>query len=87
MFIARTIPELRDHLARFERPAFVPTMGNLHDGHIALVTQAKPLGDATVASIFVNRLQFLPHEDFDTCLLYTSPSPRDKRQSRMPSSA
>jgi pantoate--beta-alanine ligase len=66
MFIARTIPELRDHLARFERPAFVPTMGNLHDGHIALVTQAKPLGDATVASIFVNRLQFLPHEDFDT---------------------
>jgi pantoate--beta-alanine ligase len=66
MFIARTIPELRDHLARFERPAFVPTMGNLHDGHIALVTQAKPLGDTTVASIFVNRLQFLPHEDFDT---------------------
>ncbi|MGH8803557.1 MAG: pantoate--beta-alanine ligase, partial [Polaromonas sp.] len=48
------------------RPAFVPTMGNLHDGHIALVKQAKPLGDVTVSSIFVNRLQFAPHEDFDS---------------------
>lgn len=66
MHIARTIPELRDHLGRYRRPAFVPTMGNLHDGHLALVRQAKPLGDVTVASIFVNRLQFLPHEDFDT---------------------
>lgn len=44
---------------------FVPTMGNLHEGHVALVRQAKPLGDVTVASIFVNRLQFLPHEDFE----------------------
>ncbi|MFM2274188.1 MAG: pantoate--beta-alanine ligase PanC [Pseudomonadota bacterium] len=66
MHIVRTITELRDLLAAFKRPAFVPTMGNLHDGHIALVEQAKPLGDVTVASIFVNRLQFLPHEDFDT---------------------
>ncbi|SFP95339.1 pantoate--beta-alanine ligase [Variovorax sp. 770b2] len=66
MYIAHTIAELRDHLSAFKRPAFVPTMGNLHDGHIALITQARPLGDATVASIFVNRLQFLPHEDFDT---------------------
>ncbi|MDQ0013579.1 pantoate--beta-alanine ligase [Variovorax boronicumulans] len=66
MYIAHTIAELRDHLSAFKRPAFVPTMGNLHDGHIALITQAKPLGDVTVASIFVNRLQFLPHEDFDT---------------------
>jgi pantoate--beta-alanine ligase len=66
MLIARTIDELRQHLGAFQRPAFVPTMGNLHDGHLDLVRRAKPLGDVTVASIFVNRLQFLPHEDFDT---------------------
>jgi pantoate--beta-alanine ligase len=66
MYIATTIEELRARLSASQRPAFVPTMGNLHEGHIALVRQARLLGDATVASIFVNRLQFLPHEDFDT---------------------
>jgi len=66
MLIARSLADLRDALAPYRHPAFVPTMGNLHDGHIALVRQAKPLGDVTVASIFVNRLQFLPHEDFDS---------------------
>lgn len=66
MQIARTIDELRTMLAAHDWPAFVPTMGSLHDGHLALVRRAKTLGDVTVASIFVNRLQFLPHEDFDT---------------------
>ncbi len=66
MHIVHTIAELRGALSGFKRPSFVPTMGNLHDGHIALVKQAKPLGDVTVSSIFVNRLQFAPHEDFDS---------------------
>ena len=66
MKIVHTIADLRGALSGFKRPAFVPTMGNLHDGHIALVRQAKPLGDVTVSSIFVNRLQFAPHEDFDS---------------------
>lgn len=66
MQVVRTIAELRRALRQAERPAFVPTMGNLHAGHLALVAQAHPQGDATVASIFVNRLQFLPHEDFDS---------------------
>ena len=64
MLIARTLDELRQHLSIYKQPAFVPTMGNLHDGHLDLLRTAKPLGDVTVASIFVNRLQFLPHEDF-----------------------
>lgn len=66
MYIATTVEELGAHLSASKRPAFVPTMGNLHEGHIALIKQARPLGDTTVASIFVNRLQFLPNEDFDT---------------------
>ncbi|MDB5843667.1 MAG: pantothenate synthetase [Polaromonas sp.] len=66
MHIVHTIAELREQLSGFKRPAFVPTMGNLHEGHIALVRQARPLGDVTVSSIFVNRLQFAPHEDFDS---------------------
>ena len=64
MLIARTVAELRHHLSAFKQPVFVPTMGNLHEGHLNLLRLAKPLGDVTVASIFVNRLQFLPHEDF-----------------------
>ena len=66
MHIVHTIADLRQRLSPYKRPAFVPTMGNLHDGHIALLKQARPLGDVTVSSIFVNRLQFAPHEDFDS---------------------
>jgi pantoate--beta-alanine ligase len=65
MRIVHSVPELREALAPYRAPAFVPTMGNLHEGHISLVEKAKPLGDVSVASVFVNRLQFLPHEDFD----------------------
>ena len=66
MKIIHTIAELREELGAYRHPAVVPTMGNLHAGHLALVRQAKPLGDITVSTIFVNRLQFAPHEDFDT---------------------
>lgn len=66
MQIVHTIADLRSTLSSYRHPAVVPTMGNLHAGHLALVRQAKPLGDITVSTIFVNRLQFAPHEDFDT---------------------
>lgn len=66
MKIVHSVTDLRTHLAQHRSTAFVATMGNLHAGHLALVQQAKTLADITVASIFVNRLQFLPHEDFDT---------------------
>ncbi len=66
MKIVHTLDDLRSTLRPFNSPALVPTMGNLHAGHLDLVRTARPLGDVTVASIFVNRLQFAPHEDFDT---------------------
>lgn len=66
MKVVHTIADLRAALRGCDCPAFVPTMGNLHAGHLALIDQAKPLGDLCVASIFVNRLQFAPHEDFDS---------------------
>jgi pantoate--beta-alanine ligase len=66
MQIVHTLPALADALQPYRHPAVVPTMGNLHQGHLALVRQAKPLGDLTVATIFVNRLQFGPQDDFDT---------------------
>ena len=67
MQLVHTLAELRAAVAAGGRaPAFVPTMGNLHAGHLALVQQAREAGGPVVASIFVNRLQFAPHEDFDS---------------------
>ena len=65
MKIVHSIEELRDQLRGQNRIAFVPTMGNLHDAHLALMRLAHQHGDPVVASIFVNRLQFGPNEDFD----------------------
>lgn len=65
MKVVRTIEELRDQLRGQNRVAFVPTMGNLHAAHLSLMAMAHRHGDPVVASIFVNRLQFGPNEDFD----------------------
>ena len=66
MKIISDIQELRDHLRGQTRASFVPTMGNLHEGHLSLMRLARQHGDPVVASIFVNRLQFGPNEDFDS---------------------
>ncbi|MEK6592917.1 MAG: pantoate--beta-alanine ligase [Pseudomonadota bacterium] len=65
MDIIHSVSALRERLQRVPNNVFVPTMGNLHDGHIQLINIAKPRAACTVVSIFVNRLQFGPREDFD----------------------
>jgi pantoate--beta-alanine ligase len=70
MIVAPDTTALRHHIRGLKdssrRIAFVPTMGNLHAGHLALVTQAQACADAVVVSIFVNPMQFAAHEDLDT---------------------
>lgn len=65
MQIIHTIQELRAWRKNAGTVAFVPTMGNLHEGHLELVREAKKRADSVVVSIFVNRLQFGQGEDFD----------------------
>ena len=74
MKVVHTISDLRAALPGPGRTAFVPTMGNLHDGHLSLIRQARQHGIPVVTSIFVNRLQFAPHEDFER---YPRTLPRD----------
>ena len=74
MRIAHTIKELRAALAGAPPPALVPTMGGLHRGHLSLIRIAKELGRPVVATIFINRLQFAPTDDFER---YPRTLPRD----------
>jgi pantoate--beta-alanine ligase len=65
MKIFHEVAPLRAALKQNGRVVLVPTMGNLHEGHIRLMQDARAHGDAVVATIFVNRLQFRPGEDFE----------------------
>jgi len=69
MLTATTIAEVRAHVGRWrenhERVVFVPTMGNLHAGHVSLIEAARKHGKRFVSSIFVNPMQFGPNEDFN----------------------
>lgn len=65
MRVVQHIDDLRAQMHGQNRVAFVPTMGNLHEGHLSLMRLAAKYGDPVLASIFVNRLQFAPGEDFE----------------------
>ncbi|AFZ82907.1 pantoate--beta-alanine ligase [Candidatus Kinetoplastidibacterium crithidiae] len=66
MIIVNSFEEMRTHLKKINSLiSFVPTMGSLHDGHLTLIDKAKNNSKYVIASIFVNRLQFGPKEDFE----------------------
>jgi pantoate--beta-alanine ligase len=65
MEVIKTIGELRQRLLHEPQVACVPTMGNIHDGHLSLVRIARSHAPVTVTTIFVNRLQFGQGEDFE----------------------
>jgi pantoate--beta-alanine ligase len=77
--VCETVQELRDWRQKLDgsdlKVGFVPTMGALHDGHAALIRRARAECDKVVVSVFVNPLQFAPHEDFDK---YPRPFERDR---------
>src|SRR5213593_2825028 len=79
----RGVDALRRTVAGFRRRnrriAFVPTMGAIHRGHLSLVARARASADRVVASIFVNPLQFGPHEDYRR---YPRPARHDQRSLR-----
>ncbi|BAN36024.1 pantoate/beta-alanine ligase [Sulfuricella denitrificans skB26] len=66
MQIVAAVQTIRERLKSEPSVAFVPTMGNLHQGHLALVRQAREHGRCVVVSLFVNPLQFGPNEDFSS---------------------
>ncbi len=75
--IAELREEVRNQKAAGNKVGFVPTMGNLHEGHISLVEKANEVSDFVVASIFVNPLQFGAGEDLDT---YPRTLPEDQEK-------